>query len=103
MRTMSRFALQKGYKMRYYSDVNRQAVADLEDIAAHMGISLIELAYRWLFSHKRLHAALMGFSSEKQLSSNLDALEETKTLAFPAEEIDQIWKDLTGNRFSYHH
>ena len=99
----SRFALQKGYKLRYYSDVNRQAVAALEDIAAKLGVSVIELAYRWLLSHKRLHAALMGFSSEKQLSSNLDALEEPKTLEFPAEEIDQIWKDLTGNRFSYHH
>ena len=98
----SRFALQKGYKMRYYSDVNRQAVADLEDIAAHMGISLIELAYRWLLSHGRLHAALMGFSSEEQLRNNLDALAEDKTLTFPTEEIDRIYKDLTGNRFAYH-
>lgn len=99
----SRFALQKGYKQRYYSDVNRQAVAALEDIAAKLGVSVIELAYRWLLSHRRLHAALMGFSSEKQLSGNLDMLAEPKELPFPAEEIDQIWKDLTGNRFSYHH
>ena len=99
----SRFALQKGYKQRYYSDANRQAVADLEDIAARMGVSLIEMAYRWLLSHGRLHAALMGFSSEEQLKNNLDALSEEKTLEFPTEEIDSIYKDLTGNRFSYHH
>jgi aryl-alcohol dehydrogenase-like predicted oxidoreductase len=99
----SRFALQKGYKMRYYSDVNRQAVEALEDIAGRLDVSLIELAYRWLLSHKRLHAALMGFSSEAQLKSNLDKLEAVRELDFPTEEIDRIWKDLTGNRFSYHH
>jgi aryl-alcohol dehydrogenase-like predicted oxidoreductase len=78
-------------------------VADLEAIAGQLDMSMIELAYRWLLSHDRLHAALMGFSSEGQLRSNLDALEEAKTPDFPAEEIDRIWKDLTGNRFSYHH
>ena len=98
----SRFALQKGYKMRYYSDLNRQAVDELTKIAGELGVSLIELAYRWLFSHKRLHAALMGFSSEQQLRSNLDCLEEDKTLELPTERLDQIWKDLTGNRFAYH-
>ena len=99
----SRFALQTGYRLRYYSDVNRRAVGALEEIAAKLGVSVIELAYRWLLSHKRLHAALMGFSSAEQLRSNLDAVAEPKALEFPTEEIDRIWKDLTGNRFSYHH
>ena len=99
----SRFALQKGYEMRYYSDANRSAVAQLEEIAALRGLSVIELAYAWLLGHKRLHAALMGFSSEKQLESNLDAVEKVKDLILPDESFDRIWKDLTGNRFAAHY
>ena len=99
----SRFALQKGYEMRYYSDANRSAVAQLEEIAALRGLSVIELAYAWLLGHRRLHAALMGFSSEKQLESNLDSEEKVKDLILPDESFDRIWKDLTGNRFAAHY
>ncbi len=99
----SRFALQKGYEMRYYSDANRRAVEQLEDIAAERGLTVIELAYGWLLGHKRLHAALMGFSGEKQLASNLDAVEKTRDLELPAERFDAIWKELTGNRFAAHY
>lgn len=99
----SRFALQKGYEMRYYSDANRSAVAQLEEIAALRGLSVIELAYAWLLGHRRLHAALMGFSSEKQLESNLDSVEKVKDLILPDESFDRIWKDLTGNRLAAHY
>ena len=99
----SRFALQKGYEMRYYSETNRRAVEELGSIAAELGISVIQLAYGWLLSHRRLHAALMGFSSYDQLLSNLDAVEAVQGIELPDERLDQLWRELTGNRFSYHH
>ena len=98
----NRLADNRGYRARYYSELNRDAVDELTAMAEELDMTLIEFAYRWLLSRKRLYAALLGFSSEKQLESNLNVLTEEKEISFPEEKIDKIWRDITGNRFSVH-
>ena len=99
----SRFSLQKGYHDRYYSDRNREAVAQLQEIASELGIGLIELSYRWLLTRPGVHSLLMGFSGRAQLEDNLRFAAMEKDIPLPEDRLDAIWKNLTGNRFNYHY
>ena len=89
------------YRDRYWNRDQFVAVERLRGIAADAGLTLIELALRWLFTRPNVDAVLLGASSSTQLSSNLAALDgpapEDEALA----RCDEVWRDLRGPAPSY--
>ena len=96
----TRFALAKGYKMRYWSDLNFEAVADLSKIAKQNNRSMAQFALAWILGNKTVTSAICSATSMKQLEENLGASE----LELTEEEIagcDEVWQKLRPARFFY--
>ncbi|MGH3666103.1 MAG: aldo/keto reductase [Egibacteraceae bacterium] len=91
----TRFTLEH-YRRRYWNDAQFAAVASLREAAAGAGLSLIELAFRWLLSRPLVDAVLVGASNLDQLAANLAAC-QTPTLDQPvADRCDEVWATLRG-------
>jgi len=99
----SRFTREKGYANRYFLDNNLDAVEELKAIAADCGISLIELALKWLLAQKQVTSVITGFSKVEHLKQNIEMAERPMEVSLPADRIDEVWKVLKGNRYSYHY
>lgn len=97
----SRFDDNPGYKARYYSEKNLDATARLEEMAKELGLSLIEFSICWLLSRKHLTSVILGFSNTQQLVQNLKAAEYTDKV-LPNEELDRMWRVLSGSLHPYH-
>lgn len=97
----SRFEDNPGYKARYYNDKNLNASAELAQMAAELDMSLIDLAICWLLSRKYLTSVILGFSNTQQLLQNMKAVEHLGK-ALPFDELDQMWKVLSGSLHPYH-
>lgn len=91
----------EGYRQRYFSDADRVAADKLGELADKMGISLIEMAYRWLLSRETVSSIIMGFSSLKQLRDNISLVSQEKQTEYPEEELDAIWKEIRGDWYPY--
>lgn len=98
----ARLVEDKGYASRYLSDLNGQAVERLQALAEERGENVLALSLQWLYAREAVTSVILGFSSPDQLRQNLDALEQAPGAPLPEEELDQVWRTLTGNRFSYH-
>jgi aryl-alcohol dehydrogenase-like predicted oxidoreductase len=61
------------YRERYWNDVQFAAVAAAQAIADEAGLTLVELAFRWLLSRPEVGSILIGISSLDQLRVNLAA------------------------------
>ncbi|MQA17393.1 MAG: hypothetical protein GEV09_25775, partial [Pseudonocardiaceae bacterium] len=55
------------YRDRYWNDRQFAAVAELAEVAAEAGLSLVELSYRWLLTQDLVDAVIVGASSAAQL------------------------------------
>ena len=84
------------YRQRYWNDRQFAAVEDLGRIAADAGMSLLELAFRWLLSRPLVDAVLIGASSMDQLRSNLAACEHASLDEEVAARCDEVWTRLDG-------
>ncbi|MFE9722714.1 aldo/keto reductase [Streptomyces sp. NPDC005794] len=62
------------YKQRYWDEQLFAAVSDLARIAEGAGISLTELALRWLLDRPSTHALLLGGSRTEHLLANIGAV-----------------------------
>ena len=58
---------------RYLSDDYLDAVAQLEPIAADLGLTMAQLAIAWVLSHENVASALVGASRPEQIESNVQA------------------------------
>ena len=96
-----RFDLNASYKMRYWNDENFGAVESLSKLSDEMGISLVELCMRWVYSNSAVDCILVGASRMQQLKDNLASLDAgvLPTEAFAT--FDAVWKEIGGNRFAY--
>ncbi len=65
-------ALAKMYRDRYWNETLFEAVGTLEGVAREAGLTLPELALRWLLSRPVVTAVLLGGSKPEQLRSNLE-------------------------------
>ena len=101
MPTGSRFEDNPGYKARYYNDKNLNATAELSRMAEDLGMSIIDFAICWLLSQKHLSSVILGFSNTEQLLQNMKATGHLDK-ALPFEELDRMWKILSGSLHPYH-
>lgn len=62
------------YQQRYWLPEMFDAVTQLAAVADKAGISLVQLAFRWLLGMPVVDSILLGGSSVAQLTSNLDAV-----------------------------
>jgi aryl-alcohol dehydrogenase-like predicted oxidoreductase len=94
-------ALGPQYRDRYWNDPMFAAVGALSEIARAAGLTLVELAYRWLRAQPLADAVLLGASSLSQLEANIAAaagpdLEPDVTAA-----CEEVWRGLDGPAPAY--
>ena len=84
------------YRQRYWNRQLFEAVDSLGEIAAQAGISLVELALRWLVGAPAVAAILLGASRPEQLAANLAAAQGPPLSADMRAACDQVWQHLRG-------
>ncbi|MFA0816501.1 MAG: aldo/keto reductase [Anaerofustis sp.] len=97
----SRFATEKGYYDRYFSEKNLDAVERLSRIAEQFGTDLLTLSINWVASKSFVSSSILGCSRLSQLKQNIElfgALEISREIEIAC---DEIWNDLAGDRFAY--
>jgi aryl-alcohol dehydrogenase-like predicted oxidoreductase len=92
---------QEAYRARYWNDAQFAAVDRLRGAAEKDGVSLLELAYRWLLSRPMVDAILVGASSVEHLRENLAAARGDGVSAEALEACDEAWSTLRGVAPSY--
>ncbi len=92
----TRFDTRASYQKRYWTPEHFAAVEELKVIAADAGMSLIELALRWLDAQPHVAAVLLGASRLSHLKANLAALEGPPPDDETCRRVDEVWKKLRG-------
>jgi len=91
----TRFALKEMYRDRYWHPRLFDAAEALRSIAEQAGLSMIELALRWLLAREGVTCVILGASSLAQLDEDLAACAGE----LPADVVaacDDVWEDLRG-------
>jgi aryl-alcohol dehydrogenase-like predicted oxidoreductase len=90
------------YRDRYWNAAQFAAVDELRGIAADAGLSLLELAFRWLWSRPMVDAILLGASRLEHLEQNLAAAGSTAPLDDDTlRRCDEVWDTLRGPAPAY--
>ena len=97
----TRFAINQNYSNRYWSEKNFLALEKLTAIAAKYGLTILEMAYRFVAAEKAVTSVICGVSRIEQLLQNMTILDGEPLPAEAKAECDEVWKDLTGDRFKY--
>jgi len=97
----TRFANNRHYYERYWSEENFRAVEQLMDIAKEHGMTVLELALKWCVSRPSVTSVISGVSRLEQLQQNIEAVKGAQLTAETLEGIDGVWKSLAGTRFAY--
>jgi aryl-alcohol dehydrogenase-like predicted oxidoreductase len=92
----TRFDKNPLYLGRYWHDVYFDAVEELRDIASEAGMTLVELAIRWVLSQEAVDSVILGASRLGQLQENLAAAERGPLDQATLEKCDVVWKKLRG-------
>ncbi|KAJ5248792.1 hypothetical protein N7468_000243 [Penicillium chermesinum] len=85
------------YRKRYFKDANFEALKVIKPTADKLGLSLLEIAFRWLVHHSQLKVkdgndgVVIGVSSLSQLKDNLDHLEKGPLPDEVLETLDLAW------------
>lgn len=99
----SRFSDLGGYYQRYWNDDSFKAMGKLTQIAQSHGMKLLELALRWCISYSYVNSVIIGVSRLEHLKQNLAYLGKGPLSNEILSQCDEVWKELHGSRFSYHH
>jgi aryl-alcohol dehydrogenase-like predicted oxidoreductase len=101
----SRFGTSNGlgtmYRARYWNEQIFDAVEKLRGIAEGSGITLLELAFRWLLGTAAVGAVLLGASRRDQLETNLAACDGPALSDDVRTACDEVWLGLRGPAPSY--
>lgn len=84
------------YRRRYWNQQQFAAVEELRTIADKAGLTLLQLAFRWLWSRPLVDGVLLGASNLEQLEANLDAADGPAVTRDVAEACDEVWSGLRG-------
>lgn len=89
------------YRDRYWNQPQFDAVDRLSAIAHDAGLTLIELAYRWVLGRELTGGMLLGASGLEQLRANLGALEGPALDTGVLVACDDVWEGLHGAAPAY--
>jgi aryl-alcohol dehydrogenase-like predicted oxidoreductase len=89
------------YRDRYWNDAQFTAVSRLRSIAADAGLTLVELALRWVRDRPLTDDVLLGASSVEQLKANLAALSGPPLDEATNAGCDEVWSTLAGAAPAY--
>ncbi|WP_199700927.1 aldo/keto reductase [Jiangella rhizosphaerae] len=84
------------YRDRYWNGPLFDAVERLATIAGAAGITLVELALRWVAHRPLTSAVLLGASRLEQLEANLRAIGGGPLDAATVAACDEVWADVGG-------
>jgi aryl-alcohol dehydrogenase-like predicted oxidoreductase len=84
------------YRDRYWNPVQFEAVERLRAVADEAGLSLIELALRWVLGRPLVSGILLGASSHEQLVANLAALDGPPLDEDTLDACDEVWEGVGG-------
>ncbi|KAI0669008.1 Aldo/keto reductase [Trametes maxima] len=108
----SRFDPEKGqgrsYRRRYWKEPYFRALSAIEEVAKKHGLTLAEVALRWISHHslmKREHgdAVLIGASSVKHIEENLIDLEKGPLPEEVLQVLDEAWLSVSPYASEYFH
>jgi aryl-alcohol dehydrogenase-like predicted oxidoreductase len=97
----TRFANQKNYVDRYWSEKNFAALEKFEAIAREQGISLLTLALRWCVNRLSVNTLVGGVSKLEQIKLNIEAMETSALAPEAIAACDEAWYAIAGKRFVY--
>lgn len=89
------------YQERYWNAQSHAAVTRLAQLAAELGISLVELAFRWLLGGTVATSVLLGASRPEHLAENLAAVSDEPLPSQALEVCDAVWAGLRGAAPAY--
>ena len=98
----TRFAMNKIYLSRYWSDENFAAIDELTKIAQDAGLSILELALRWCVAQPSVTSIISGVSKLPQLEQNIAAIDGPALSDDTLTACDEVWVSLAGTRFAYY-
>ncbi|MBO7730454.1 MAG: aldo/keto reductase [Lachnospiraceae bacterium] len=98
----TRFDTEQGYRNRYWKDENFDAIETLEQIADENGMSILELAIRWILSEPAVTSPIIGVSRLEQLKQNIEIVEKGALQLQVKDACDGVWNRIKGDYFSYH-
>ena len=95
---------------RYFKDSTFEALGELKEAADRHGISMIEVALRWLVHHSKLNmkdggndGVIIGVSKLDHVSSNLDGLEKGPLADDVLAALDRVWTIVKPEAGNYWH
>lgn len=84
------------YRDRYWNPAQFDAVERLRALADEAGLTLVELAFRWILGRPVVDGMLLGASRLEQLESNLAAVDGPPLGEDLMAACDDVWADLRG-------
>ncbi|KAI8992793.1 Aldo/keto reductase [Trametes punicea] len=96
------------YRARYWKEPYFRALAQVEAVAQKHGLTLTEVAFRWLSHHSLLErehgdAVLIGASSVKHVEQNLYDLEKGPLPEDVVKALEEAWLSVSPYATNYFH
>ena len=92
----TRFDANQLYLDRYWHPAYFDAVDELKGIAEAGGRTIVDMALNWVLHHTAADCAIIGASTEDQLTQNLAALERGPLASDMVTACDGVWNRLRG-------
>lgn len=86
------------YRKRFFKDANFEALKIIQPVAEKHGLTLLEIAFRWMVHHSALKVMdgndglVIGISSLKQLEANLNEVEKGPLPEEVVKTLDDAWQ-----------
>lgn len=98
------------YRQRYFKDSTFKALRIVQPIAEKHGLTLLEVAFRWLTNHSALNikdggndGVIIGVSSQMQLEQNLRDLKKGPLPEDVLQALEEAWIACKATAASYVH
>lgn len=96
----SRFATNRMYPGRYWSNALMELTERLDGVAREAGMDLVAFAYAWLAGREGVDSILAGPGSVEHLDAAFDGCAKTLTAEL-RKKVDQVYREFVGTDVSY--